>query len=79
MVQALVEIDDNTNRVLNVVKAKYSLKDKGEAIRFVVSEYIELEDEPDLKPEFIKKIGEIKKQKSIKVDDFAKRYGIKNP
>ena len=77
MVQALVEIDDNTNRVLNVVKAKFGLKDKGEAIEYVVSEYIEFEDEPELKPEFIQKIEEIRKQKSIRVADFAKRYGIK--
>jgi hypothetical protein len=78
MVQALVEIDDNTNRVLNVVKAKYKLKDKGEAIKLVVSEYIEFENEPELRPEFIEKIEKIKKQKSIKVDDFAKRYKLKS-
>lgn len=78
MVQALVDLDENTNRVLNVVKAKYGLKDKGEAIEFVVSEFIELEGEPELKPEFIQKMEEIKKQKSTRVKDFAARYGIKN-
>ena len=76
MVQALVEIDENTNRVLNVVKAKYGLKDKGEAIQLVVEKYIEEEDEPELKPEFIEKIREIEKQKSIKVKDFRRRYGM---
>ncbi len=76
MVQALVEIDENTNRVLNVVKAKYGLRDKGEAIKLVVSEYIEFEGEPELRPEFIKKIEEIKKQKAIRVDNFAARYGL---
>ena len=76
MVQALVEIDENTNRVLNVVKAKYGLKDKGEAIQVVVERYIEEEDEPDLKPEFIEKIKQIEKQRSIRVKDFAKRYGL---
>lgn len=77
MVQALVEIDENTNRVLNVVKAKYNLKDKSEAIKLVVSEYIDYADEPELKPEFIEKMERIAKQKSIRVDDFAKRYGLK--
>jgi valyl-tRNA synthetase len=76
MVQALVEIDENTNRVLNVVKAKYGLKDKGEAIQIVVEKYIEEENEPDLKPEFIEKIKQIEKQRSIRVKDFAKRYGL---
>ncbi len=78
MVQALIELDDNTNRVLNIVKAKFGLKDKGEAIQYVVSEYIEFEDEPELRPEFIKKMEEIKRQKSIKVDNFAQRYGLKS-
>ncbi|MBI3032984.1 DUF2683 family protein [Candidatus Woesearchaeota archaeon] len=78
MVQALIEIDDNTNRVLNMVKAKHGLKDKAQAIKYVVSEYVEIENEPELRPEFIKKMEEIKKQKSIKVDDFARRYGLKN-
>ena len=76
MVQALVKIDENTNRVLNVVKAKYGLKDKGEAIQLVVEKYIEEENEPELRPEFIEKIKRIEKQKSIRVKDFAKRYGL---
>ena len=76
MVQALVEIDENTNRVLNIVKAKYGLKDKGEAIQIVVERYIEEENEPELRPEFIEKIKQIEKQKSIRVKDFAKRYGL---
>ena len=78
MVQALVEIDENVNRVLNIVKAKFGFKDKGEAIEFVVKEYIEYENEPELRPEFIRKMEEIKKQKSIRVDDFANRYSLKS-
>ncbi|MBT4540180.1 DUF2683 family protein [Candidatus Woesearchaeota archaeon] len=76
MVQALVQINENTNRVLNVVKAKFDLKDKGEAIELVVNKYIE-EEEPDLRPEFIEEMKRIEKQKSIRVKDFAKRYGLK--
>jgi len=77
MVQALVQIDGNTNRVLNIIKAKYDLNDKGQAIQFVVNKYIEYEDEPELRADFIEKIRKIEKQKSIKVKDFAKRYGLK--
>lgn len=76
MVQALVEIDENTNRVLNIVKAKFDLKDKGEAIIHVVNDYIEYENEPELKPEFIEKMKKIMKQKSVRVNDFAKKYGL---
>ena len=76
MVQALVELDENTNRVLNVVKAKYGLRDKAEAIQLVVGKYIEEQNEPELRPEFIEKMKQIEKQKSIRVKDFAKRCGL---
>lgn len=77
MVQALVEIDENTNRVLNVVKAKYGLRDKGEAIQVVVERYIEEENEPELRPEFIEKIRKTEHQKGIKfksINELRKRY-----
>ena len=74
MVKALIEIDENTNRVLNVVKAKYGLSDKARAIEFVVNKYIEEENEPELKPEFIEKIKQIEKQKSIKVKNILHHY-----
>ena len=76
MTQALIKLNENINRVLNIVKAKYDLKDKSETIEFIVKKYIEYENEPELKPEFIKKINKIKKEKSIRVDDFSKRYGL---
>jgi len=76
MTQALIRLNENINRVLNIVKAKYDFKDKSETIEFIVKKYIEYENEPELKPEFIEKIKKIKKEKSIRVDDFAKRYGL---
>ena len=76
MVNALVQLDGGTNKVLNIVKARFGLRNKGEAIRFVVNEFVEYENEPDLKPEFIAKMESIGREKSIRVDDFAKRYGL---
>ena len=76
MVNALIQIDHSTNTVLNIVKAKYGLKNKAEAIQFVVNEFVEYENEPDLRPEFIEKINAISKRKSIRVDNFARRYGL---
>jgi hypothetical protein len=61
-----------------VIKAKYALKDKSEAIEFVVSRFIEIENEPDLRPEFIEKIKKIKKEKSKRIKDFAKQYDLDN-
>lgn len=62
MVQALVKIDENTNRVLNIVKATHGLKDKGEAIQIVVERYIEEENEPELRPEYLEKLKRIRKE-----------------
>lgn len=76
---ALIELDENTNRVLNIIKAKYALKDKSQAIKLVVDMYIEDEEEPELRPEFIKKMRQIEKQKTIRIGsmaDFRKRYGL---
>ena len=76
MVQALIELDVNANRVLNIVKAKLGLNDKSEAIKAVIEYYIEHEKEPELKPEFIERIKKAEKGKFIKVNNFAKHYGV---
>ncbi len=75
MVQALVQLNEETNKVLNVVKAKHGLKDKAEAIEFVVHKFVEFE-EPELRPDFVEKMKRIEKQPSIRVNDFKKRYGL---
>ncbi len=62
MVQAVINIEENTNRVLNIVKAKFGLRDKSQAINLVVSEYEESLLEPELRPEYIEKLQKIKKQ-----------------
>jgi len=76
MVNALVKINDNVNRILNLIKVKYGLKDKSDAIAFVVNNYVDNENEPELRPEFVEKMRKIQKQKSIKVNNFAERYGL---
>ena len=75
MVQALVELDENANRVLNIVKAKFGLKDKSEAIKTLINYYVENEDEPELRADFIERIKKAEKGKFVQVDNFAKRYG----
>ena len=76
MVNALIKIDDDVNRVLNIVKSRYNLKDKGEAIEFITREYVEMRNEPELRKDFVEKFIKITKQKKIRVDDFAERYGL---
>jgi len=50
MVKAIITISDNANRVLNIVKARYGLKDKSAAIELVVLEYSQKILEPHLCP-----------------------------
>lgn len=81
MVTAMINISKQANQILNIVKAKYDLKDKSEAIEVVVREYGEDLMEPELRPEFIEQMKEIKKEGTIHIgtiEDFDKRYGIKD-
>ncbi len=66
----MIDIDEKTNRVLNIVKAKYGLKDKSEAIDAVVSKYEENFLEPELRPEYVEKLAKIKKQRGITFRSF---------
>ena len=63
MVQAIININDNANRVLNIVKAKYGLKDKSQAIEIMAEKYSDEILEPELKHEYIDKLTKLEKQK----------------
>ena len=80
MVQAIINIEDHTNRVLNIVKAKFGLKDKSEAINIMAEQYEEEILEPELRPEYVEKAKRIMKETPIKlgsIENFRKRYRIK--
>lgn len=77
MVQAIINIDEHTNQVLNIVKAKFGLKDKSSAIEVVVGQYEEEILEPKLKPEFIEKMKKRQKEPAVKIKDFKKHFGLK--
>ena len=77
MVQAIVNIEDHTNHILNIVKAKYNLRNKSEAIDMMATEYEENILEPALKPEYVEKARKIREEKPIKVgsvEELRKRY-----
>ncbi len=76
MVQAMVNISENANQILNIVKAKHKLKDKSEAIERVVLEYGEDFLEPKLRPEFIQKMKERQKEPTVKVKNFRKHFNL---
>jgi len=76
MVQAIINIDEHTNRILNMVKAKYGLKDKSQAIDIMAIQYEEEVLEQKLRPEYIEKLKKIKKEKGIRfknIEELKKR------
>lgn len=74
MVNAMIKISEEANQILNVVKAKYNLKDKSEAIDYVAREYGRECLEPELRPEFVQKMQERQRESTVKVDDFRKHF-----
>ena len=72
MVQAVINIEENANKVLNIVKAKFGLKDKSQAINLVVNEYEENFLEPQLRPEYKAKLAKIVKGKRLSRAQFEK-------
>ena len=58
----MIEIPNEVNQVLNIVKARYGLKTKSEAIARVVAEYGSEILEPELRPEYIEKLKRIEKK-----------------
>ncbi|MBS3052325.1 MAG: DUF2683 family protein [Candidatus Aenigmarchaeota archaeon] len=73
MVQAVVKINERANRVLNIVKAKYGLRTKSEAINIVTERYESQLLEPELRPEYIKKLRRIEKESTLSEEEFKKR------
>ena len=76
MVQAMVNISNEANQILNIVKAKHNLRDKSKAMEKVIMEYGMEMLEPELKPEFIDKMNKRRLEPTVKVSDFKKHFGL---
>lgn len=66
MVQAIINLNEREDRVLNIVKGKYGLKNKSDAINLIIDKFEEELLEPELRPEFIERLDRIEKQQGIK-------------
>lgn len=77
MVKAIIDITEHSNRILNIVKAQYGLHDKSEAIDAIATSYEEELMEPELRPDYVRKIQKRIKGKFTVVKDFGKKYGLK--
>ena len=61
MIKTLAKFDEREDQILNIVKAKYRLKNKNDALRLVVRKYGD-NLEPELRPEYIRKLKRIEKE-----------------
>jgi len=80
MVKAIVDIDEEANKVINILKAQFGLRDKSQAINQMAKQYKEIVLESEFKPEYIRKLLEIQKEPIIRVGttgELRKRYGLK--
>jgi len=80
MVKAIVEIDEEANEVINLLKAQYGLNDKSEAINEMARQYKALVLESPIRPEYLARLEKIGSEPIIRigsVSDFKARYGLK--
>lgn len=75
MVQAIINLGEREDRVLTIVKGKFGLKNKSDAVNLVINKYEQELLEPELRPEYVQKLKKIKKQKGIRfkrIDELRK-------
>ncbi|MBW2991124.1 DUF2683 family protein [Candidatus Woesearchaeota archaeon] len=61
MPQAIIKLGEHEDRILTIVKGKYGLKNKSEAMNMVINQYEEALLEPELRPEYKKELLKIDK------------------
>ena len=72
MVQSIVNLGEREDRVLTIVKGKYGLKNKSQAMNLVIGKFEEEMLEPQLRPEYKNKLSKIMKGKHISGSAFKK-------
>ena len=66
MVQSIIDISENEDRILNIVKAKFGLKNKSQAVAMIAKIYEDSFLEPELRPEYVENLKKIRKGRYIK-------------
>lgn len=70
MVQSIINLGENEDRILNIVKAKYGLKNRSQAVAMITKIYEDTFLEPELKPEYLDKLDKIEKGKYHEFKDI---------
>ena len=63
MTSAVVHLTEENTILLNLIKAKFSLSNKSDAMNLVVREYAKEALEPELRPEYVRKLKKIRQEK----------------
>ena len=77
MTKALLDIPEEVNQTLSIIKAQFGLQNKVEAISLAVQTYKEQFMEPQLRPEIVRKILRKDKKKGVvfrSIKELRKRY-----
>ena len=75
MGQAIINLGEHEDRLLTIVRGKFGLKNKSEAVNFVIDQYGDELLEPELRPEYKEELLRIDKGKFKKftsIDDLRK-------
>ena len=75
MVQAIVNLGEREDRLLTIIRGKFGLKNKSEAVNFVIDQYGDELLEPQLRPEYreeLLKIDKGKFKRFTSIDDLRK-------
>jgi len=65
MVQNIINLKESNDRILNIVKAQHGFKNKNQAVEFIIEVYGESISEPELRPEYIKKLMLLEKEDNL--------------
>lgn len=79
MVQTLVDLGEREDRVVSVVKGKFGLRNKSEAVNLVIDKFEEELLEPELRPEYKEELLKIDKGEFKEFSDIEElRKDIEN-
>lgn len=65
MVQAIINIGEREDMILNIIKGKFGFRNKSETINFMIDKYETELLEPELRPEYVQKLQRLEKEKKI--------------
>ena len=61
MVQAMIRLGEYEDRILMIIRGKFGLKNKSDAVNFIIKEYGDGLLEPELRPEYKEELRKIDK------------------